>query len=42
MRAVDGTCFFVRRHGRLFVVTNRHTIDYSYLVNDKTGITSMM
>ncbi len=37
MRAVDGTCFFVRRHGRLFVVTNRHTIDYSYLVNDKTG-----
>ncbi|MGL4729599.1 MAG: S1 family peptidase [Bosea sp. (in: a-proteobacteria)] len=37
MRVIEGTCFFVRRKGRLFVVTNRHGIDYNYLVKDKTA-----
>jgi hypothetical protein len=37
MRVVESTCFFVRRRGRLFIVTNRHSVDYNYLMRDKTA-----
>jgi len=35
-REGSGTCFLVRRDGQLFLVTNRHNVDYDYYKKTRT------